>query len=57
MNLFKDLVFYLSTEVPKISLEFIILCFGGKVHWTGDDSGINWDSKEITHFITDRTPE
>ncbi|KRX01530.1 BRCT domain [Pseudocohnilembus persalinus] len=56
-DLFKDLVFFLSTEVPKYSLEFVILSFGGQVYWAGDESGVKADDKKITHYITDRKPE
>ena len=56
-TLFQGLVFYLSTEVPRQSLEFLILAFGGQVYWTGDESGVAYDSPQITHFITDRAPE
>ena len=30
-NMFKGLVFFLNREVPKYSLEFIILSFGGQI--------------------------
>jgi len=33
--IFKTMVFFLSSEVPRYSLEFIILCMGGKVFWEG----------------------
>lgn len=55
--MFKDLVFFLSSEVPRYSLEFIILSLGGEVYWAGDESGVKFDNKKITHFITDRKPE
>jgi pescadillo protein len=37
-NLFKKLKFFLSREVPRYSLEFVILAFGGEIYWDGDDS-------------------
>ena len=45
--LFKGLKFYLSTEVPRYSLEFIILACGGEVE-------LNENDDSITHVITDR---
>ncbi len=45
--LFAGLYFYLNTEVPRQSLEFIILALGGKVDKENNHS-------EITHVITDR---
>lgn len=41
--------FYLSTEVPRESLEYVILAMGG--HVTYD---FNASSTTITHIITDR---
>ena len=55
--MFKDFVFYLSTEVPRLSLEFITLAFSGKVHWLGDKSEIQQESSIITHYVTDRDPK
>lgn len=45
--LFANLKFYLSTEVPRYSLEYVILAFGGQVSLEENDS-------TITHVITDR---
>jgi len=53
-NLFEGLVIYLSREVPKESLEFIIRCFGGKVSWEGDLALFNENDPAITHQIVDR---
>ena len=47
----------MSSEVPRYSLEFVILAFGGQAHWTGDDSDVKWDDKRITHYVTDRNPD
>lgn len=55
--MFKNMVFFLSSEVPRYSLEFIILCMGGKVFWAGDESEVSIEDKKITHFITDRKKE
>ncbi|EAR99283.1 pescadillo amine-terminal protein (macronuclear) [Tetrahymena thermophila SB210] len=56
-SLFKNCVFYLSSEVPRLSIEFIVLAFSGKVHWAGDDSEVQWNDPSITHFVTDRDPK
>lgn len=53
-NLFSDCVFFLSREVPKESLEFIIRCFGGKVSWEGKFSPYSTNDSRITHHIIDR---
>jgi pescadillo len=45
--LFANLRFYLSTEVPRYSLEYVILAFGGQVSLDNNDA-------TITHVITDR---
>jgi pescadillo protein len=45
--LFTNLKFYLSTEVPRYSLEYVILAFGGAVTLDNNDSS-------VTHVITDR---
>lgn len=45
--LFSGLKFYLSTEVPRYSLEYVILACGGEVELENNDSS-------ITHVITDR---
>jgi hypothetical protein len=47
-------VFFLNSEVPRPSLEFIIRAQGGQVYWDGLDESINIDSPIITHVVTDR---
>ncbi len=54
-NLFEGLVFFCNREVPRYSLEFVILSFGGKVLW--DTDTIDISNKTITHVITDRDPK
>jgi len=54
VNMFQGLVFLCSREVPRYSLEFVILAFGGEVTWDSDPDLIN---KKITHVITDRDPK
>ncbi|CAM8898328.1 unnamed protein product [Rhodiola kirilowii] len=53
-SLFKDLKFYLSREVPRESLLFIIPAFGGVVSWEGDESPLKESDQSITHQIVDR---
>ncbi|PVU97502.1 hypothetical protein BB561_000502 [Smittium simulii] len=58
-NLFKNFTFYLSREVPRYSLEFVIRSAGGKVCW---DSYFNGESqpnvteidKRINIYVVDR---
>lgn len=52
-------MFWLNREVPRYSLEFVILAFGGQVFWDEDDelAEVHYDSSSITHCITDREPE
>jgi pescadillo protein len=54
-NLFEGLVFFCNREVPKYSLEFVILAFGGQILW--DTETVNIEDKRITHVITDRDPK
>ncbi|KAL7521834.1 hypothetical protein ACHAWX_006522 [Stephanocyclus meneghinianus] len=53
-HLFHNLTFYLSREVPRGYLELIILSFGGKVGWEGQDSPIAMSDPSITHHVVDR---
>lgn len=53
-HLFHNLTFYLSREVPRGYLELIILSFGGKVGWDGQDSPIAMSDPSITHHVVDR---
>ncbi|XP_031503024.1 pescadillo homolog [Nymphaea colorata] len=53
-TLFKNLRFFLSREVPKESLLFIIPAFGGVVSWEGEASPFNEADESITHQIVDR---
>jgi pescadillo len=56
-NLFSNCVFYLSREVPRYSLEFIIRTFGGQVGWDetcGIGSPFNEMDDRITHHVVDR---
>ena len=55
VNLFEGLVFFCNREVPRYSLEFVILSFGGQVLW--DTDTVNVDDKRITHVLTDRDPK
>jgi len=53
-RLFHNLTFFLSREVPRGYLELIILSYGGKVGWEGQDSPISISDPSITHHIVDR---
>ncbi|KAK1644696.1 hypothetical protein QYE76_062501 [Lolium multiflorum] len=53
-NLFRGLKFYLSREVPRESLLFIIPAFGGTVSWEGQGAPFEETDEEITHQIVDR---
>lgn len=53
-QLFRNLTFFISREVPRGYLELIILSFGGQVGWEGQDSPISMDDSSITHHIVDR---
>mmetsp|Transcript_33575 Transcript_33575/g.30509 ORF Transcript_33575/g.30509 Transcript_33575/m.30509 type:complete len:90 (+) Transcript_33575:253-522(+) len=55
-DLFEGMVFYCSREVPRYSLEFVILAFGGQVLWDSNEKS-NHDNESITHVITDRDPK
>jgi len=55
VNYSKIVFFWISREVVKESLEFIIKSFGGKVVWDGEGSIIkNEEDDSITHQIVDR---
>ena len=41
-SLFAGKVFFLSREVPRESVEFVILCFGGKIGWEGAGSPFSY---------------
>jgi len=52
-NLFKNCLFWISREVPRESLEFVIKSFGGKCTW--EEAGkMKVDDKRITHHVIDR---
>ena len=56
-GLFKGFVFFLSREVPRYSLEFVLRAFGATVCYpetSGLGSPYTEDAKEITHQIVDR---
>jgi pescadillo protein len=52
-KLFEGLKFYISREVPREALEFVIRCFGGSVSYEGSGTYLESD-ESITHQITDR---
>lgn len=53
-GLFKELKFFLSREVPRESLLFLICAFGGTTSWGGDGAPFEESDEDITHQIVDR---
>ncbi|CAI9777318.1 unnamed protein product [Fraxinus pennsylvanica] len=53
-NFFKDMKFFLSREVPRESLLFVIPAFGGMVSWEGEGAPFPESDSSITHQIVDR---
>eukprot|EP00249_Psilotum_nudum_P022036 c28349_g1_i1 orf=520-2442(-) len=53
-NLFRKLKFFLSREVPREALLFIIPACGGTVSWEGDGAPFRESDDDITHQIVDR---
>lgn len=53
-SLFKNLKFFLSREVPREPLLFVISAFGGSVSWEGDGAPFEESDPSITHQIVDR---
>ncbi|CAI0440155.1 unnamed protein product [Linum tenue] len=50
-KLFKNMKFYLSREVPRESLLFVIPAFGGVVSWEGDAAPFTEADQSITHQV------
>ncbi|XP_044503701.1 pescadillo homolog [Mangifera indica] len=53
-KLFKNMKFFLSREVPRESLLFVIPAFGGVVSWEGEGAPFEESDQSITHQIVDR---
>ncbi|XP_027937237.1 pescadillo homolog [Vigna unguiculata] len=53
-TLFKNVKFFLSREVPRESLLFVIPAFGGIVSWEGEGAPFGESDQSITHQIVDR---
>ncbi|KVG91779.1 hypothetical protein Ccrd_026109 [Cynara cardunculus var. scolymus] len=53
-TLFKDMTFFLSREVPRESLLFVITAFGGVVSWEGDGAPFEESNQSINYQIVDR---
>ncbi|CAK8568686.1 unnamed protein product [Lathyrus sativus] len=53
-NLFQNLKIFLSREVPRESLLFVIPAFGGIVSWEGEGAPFVESDQGITHQIVDR---
>ncbi|KAI8533641.1 hypothetical protein RHMOL_Rhmol10G0025300 [Rhododendron molle] len=52
--LFKNTKFFLSREVPRESMLFVIPAFGGVVSWEGEGAPFDESDQSITHQIVDR---
>jgi pescadillo protein len=55
-NLFKNLIFFISREVPLEIFETVISYCGGLYGDSSDTSAFTEDDKRITHYIVDRPP-
>ncbi|KAM7509172.1 hypothetical protein LguiA_019625 [Lonicera macranthoides] len=53
-NLLKNMKFFLSREVPRESLLFVIPAFGGVVSWEGEGAPYKESDQSITYQIVDR---
>ncbi|KAI3677640.1 hypothetical protein L6452_36906 [Arctium lappa] len=53
-TLFKNMTFFLSREVPRESLLFVITAFGGVVSWEGDGAPFEESNQSINYQIVDR---
>ncbi|CAJ1783717.1 unnamed protein product [Sphenostylis stenocarpa] len=53
-KLFKNMKFFLSREVPRESLLFVIPAFGGIVSWEGEGAPFGESDQSISHQIVDR---
>ncbi|XP_078179135.1 pescadillo-like protein [Carex rostrata] len=53
-TLFKSLKFFLSREVPREALLFIIPAFGGVVSWEGEGAPFKETDEDIAYQIVDR---
>ena len=43
-----------ARALPRESVEFLILCFGGKIGWEGEGSPFSYTDPAITHVVMDR---
>ncbi|EXC20337.1 Pescadillo-like protein [Morus notabilis] len=53
-KLFRNMKFFLSREVPRESLLFVIHAFGGTVSWEGEGAPFDENDDGITYQIVDR---
>lgn len=53
-KLFRNMKFFLSREVPRESLLFVIPAFGGVVSWEGEGAPFDENDDSITYQIVDR---
>lgn len=55
-SLFRGCVFFLSREVPREPLMFVVRAFGGAVAWDGEGSPFTEASEAITHQVIYMSP-
>ena len=55
-NLFKNIIFFISREVPLEIFATVISSCGGIYGDSTENSAFNEDDKRITHYIVDRPP-
>ncbi|KAG5044274.1 hypothetical protein JHK87_008189 [Glycine soja] len=53
-KLFKNMKFFVSREVPRESMFFVIPAFGGIVSWEGEGAPFGESDQSISHQIVDR---
>ncbi|KAL2954382.1 hypothetical protein AAZX31_19G218500 [Glycine max] len=53
-KLFKNMKFFVSREVPRESMLFVIPAFGGIVSWEGEGAPFGESDQSISHQIVDR---
>ncbi|KAG5056070.1 hypothetical protein JHK85_008580 [Glycine max] len=53
-KLFKNMKFFISREVPRESMFFVIPAFGGIVSWEGEGAPFGESDQSISHQIVDR---
>eukprot|EP01028_Stygiella_incarcerata_P009531 TRINITY_DN455_c3_g1_i1.p1 TRINITY_DN455_c3_g1~~TRINITY_DN455_c3_g1_i1.p1 ORF type:complete len:673 (+),score=231.01 TRINITY_DN455_c3_g1_i1:1970-3988(+) len=57
VDLFHGCKFFLSREVPRRALEFVIVSCGGSVSWERAEAPFPFHDESVTHVIADRPME